>query len=126
MCSSPAFAVCDQKQGHASALTPAEWAPGVVADAVYLGAAVVLGHLDEADEHFAFAAELQEHRAPGASSSGHARSGPASCSGETSRAHADRARVLATAAAELADKFVAPLLAERARQLLGASPAATV
>ena len=39
---------------------------------------------------------------------------------------ADRARVLATAAAELADKFVAPLLAERARQLLGASPAATV
>ena len=87
--------------------------------------AVVLGRLDEADEHFAFAAELQE------------RTGARGLLVQTRLGWArlllqrgepgdgERARRLAAAAAELAEDLDIPVFAEQALDLLAMNPTAS-
>ncbi len=87
------------------------------------GLAAFLGRLDEADEFFAFAAELQE--ATGAHGwLVHTRVAWARLLLQRDQ-HGDRerARRLAVAAVELADELGAPLLAEQARELLATNAA---
>jgi hypothetical protein len=97
---------------------------GVGPVAHYLGRLdALLGRTDEADEHFAFAAELQERTG--------ARGLLAQTRLEWARlllrrggaGDGERAHRLAGGAAELADELDTPVLAERALELLATTPA---